>query len=278
MSTSTGESVGSNVAASAPESVLDIDHRAGSAEIRIEAIELDWTIQSRSSLREDVVEDYAERLHAGEVFPPVVVFQQDHRYYIGDGWHRIHAVQKNGGTSVRAVVHPGGRAAALLFALGANSQHGLMRTSADKRHAAAVALREFQNRSDRELAKLCAVSDKTVASVRNCGNSAVATVTSRLGADGKTRRLPYPTARSNQTPVDQVNPTAALPQIEAAVPDDPVRAVLYHQLEHIYDHTPEIERARVRSLLVETWDKVTEDDAAQHALDSQEASQRSGQI
>jgi hypothetical protein len=51
-----------------------------------------------------------------------------------------------------------------------------------------VALAEFGNLSDREIAKVCAVGAPLVGSMRpNCNPL---TVETRLGADGKTRKLP----------------------------------------------------------------------------------------
>jgi hypothetical protein len=49
------------------------------------------------------------------------------RYFIGDGWHRFHAVRELGRAVIPAVVHPGGRREALKCALGANSGFGLRR-------------------------------------------------------------------------------------------------------------------------------------------------------
>jgi hypothetical protein len=55
-----------------------------------------------------------------------------------------------------------------LFALGANSEHGLARSRADKRKAIEILLRdpEWSQRGDNWIAKTACVSDKTVAAAR----------------------------------------------------------------------------------------------------------------
>jgi hypothetical protein len=65
-------------------------------------------------------------------------------------------------------VRAGTRRDAILHAVGANSDHGLKRTSRDKRNAVMTLLRdpEWVQWSDREIARQCAVSAPMVASVR----------------------------------------------------------------------------------------------------------------
>ena len=65
-------------------------------------------------------------------------------------------------------VQLGGVHAALGHALGANDQHGLRRTNDDKRNAVKLALKdpEWWAWSNVDISRLCRVSDKTVARVR----------------------------------------------------------------------------------------------------------------
>ncbi len=53
-----------------------------------------------------------------------------------------------------------------------------------------VALAEFGNLSDREIAKVCAVSPTTVSAARAQLSNLDSSPAARLGADGKTRKLP----------------------------------------------------------------------------------------
>jgi hypothetical protein len=75
--------------------------------------------------------------------------------------------------------------------LSANHQHGLRRTNEDKRHAIAVALREFSRLSDRMIADLCGVAHASVAAGRGQLVNLTSCQTPRLGRDGKIRNLPF---------------------------------------------------------------------------------------
>jgi uncharacterized ParB-like nuclease family protein len=158
--------------------------------IHLTAIRFDSTTQVRAEINDATVADYAERMEAGDIFPPAELFEESGAYYIGDGWHRLLAAQKNGDVTIQANVQPGGRVAAVKCALGANATHGLKRTNADKRRSVEVALAEFGNLSDREIAKVCAVGHQLVGVARAQLDDSSSSPTPRLGADGKTRKLP----------------------------------------------------------------------------------------
>lgn len=134
--------------------------------VEIVAIELDASIQCRAFLDAELVAEYAEHMKAGDEFPPVDLFGSKSQSWIGDGWHRIMAAQKNGATSIEAKLHRGGRVDALKHALGANAVHGRRRSNADKRRCVEIALREFAKLSSRAIAEMCGVSDALVASAR----------------------------------------------------------------------------------------------------------------
>ena len=166
----------------------------------------------RCGIDGDQVNNLKAAYAAGESVPPVDLFAArdpdgasedgaaDHedrvRYYIGDGWHRFHAVRELGRPVIPAVVHVGGRREALKCALGANSGFGLRRTNKDKRKAVEVAVREFPTLSNRAVAELCKVSHEMVNSIRvQLADSA----SSRVGRDGKTRHVASAQNESGQT-------------------------------------------------------------------------------
>lgn len=144
----------------------------------------DRALQIRCEMDGDQINNLVEAYQAGQKVPPVDLFQDsnDGRYYIGDGWHRYLATEQIKHKDILAIVHPGGRAAALKHALGANANHGLRRTNKDKRRAVEVAIAEFPKLSARAIADLCSVGKSFAANILK----QVSTVdTCRIGKDGK---------------------------------------------------------------------------------------------
>ena len=124
-------------------------------------------LQTRAALNEDTVLDYAEAMERGDKFPPVTVFTDGAEYYLADGFHRVEALRRIGKKTVVAELQDGDYKAALLYALKANSTHGLRRTNADKRHALEMAWNAREHLFGGEpsqalLADTCGVSYKTV--------------------------------------------------------------------------------------------------------------------
>ena len=135
--------------------------------IKLESIEMDKTIQCRDELDQDAVKDYAEKMEDGKEFDPIILFgRKNSKYWIGDGWHRIAAAGLIGFVDIPAEINTGGRLEAVRYALGANAEHGVRRTNADKRRCVKIALREFGNLSSRAVAEMCGVSHMTVERAR----------------------------------------------------------------------------------------------------------------
>jgi hypothetical protein len=114
------------------------------------------------------VAEYAEAMQAGAVFPPLVVFEEDGRFWLAEGFHRLEAYTAAGFAEVPCVVHQGGLRDAILLSVGANFDHGVRRTNADKHRAVLMLLRdpEWQSWSDNAIAKACAVSQPLVTRLR----------------------------------------------------------------------------------------------------------------
>ena len=159
--------------------------------IPLSSIQRDASIQCRAEIDLGVVNDYAERMSAGDKFPPVELFGVAGKCWPGDGWHRIMAAESIGAKSIVAHLRKGGRVDALKHALSANSLHGHRRSNADKRRCVEIALAEFPNDSSRKIAKLCGVSDPFVNSLRPEALQTVSNAT-RLTSDGRQ----YPARRS----------------------------------------------------------------------------------
>lgn len=181
--------------------------------IPLSSIERDEGLQVRSKgTSRELVREYVEARRRGVVLPPVDLFVDEQgRYWIGDGWHRILAEDSlalsraepgaqpmadgksqmaEGVACIEANVQPGGRRAAFLHALKANDAHGARRTRQDKLNAIKLALAdpEIRQQSDREIARMCNVDHKTVGKVRAGESSGALFDVARKGRDGKVRR------------------------------------------------------------------------------------------
>jgi N6-adenosine-specific RNA methylase IME4 len=132
-------------------------------------IRVDGGTQSRASLYQNVVDDYAEAIQAGAVFPPIIVFYDGAEHWLADGFHRHAAFAKAGWTLIDVDVRQGTRRDAILYSVGANETHGLRRTAEDKRRAVLTLLEdvEWSAWSDREIARRCVVSHDTVGRLRS---------------------------------------------------------------------------------------------------------------
>lgn len=89
--------------------------------------------------------------------------------WLADGFHRYHATKRLYQKSIQADIRQGTRRDAVLFSVGANAQHGLKRTNADKRRAVETLLNdpEWAGWSNREIARRCAVDEGTVRNFRS---------------------------------------------------------------------------------------------------------------
>ena len=173
------------------------------SEISIAEIVTTAATQIRARIDVESVDQYAQAMSDGDVFPPVTVFHDGSEYILADGFHRVMAASRNGNETIQASVHKGTKSDALKFALSANSAHGLKRTNADKRRSVELALAEWPNLSDRELARICAVSQPFVGECRRTDNGyQLHKEETRTGADGKVRKLPKsPSVRQEAGPM-----------------------------------------------------------------------------
>jgi hypothetical protein len=141
--------------------------------IRFDAIRVDPAIQQRAAgTSQDVVDEYAEAMRSGAEFPPIDVFfnSGDVGFDLANGFHRLeaHRLAYPDAEGIVCKVHPGNRDA-ILFACGANAQHGLPRSRSDKLKAVTTLIRSerWSGWSDREIARQCGVSHTYVAEVRS---------------------------------------------------------------------------------------------------------------
>lgn len=136
--------------------------------LEVGKIRLDGGTQPRAELRYDIIDDYAEEMRQGTVFPDVTVFFDGSDYWLADGFHRVHAARHAGQGAINADIRQGTRRDAVLYSVGVNSGHGLRRNNADKRRAVETMLRdlEWNAWSDHKIAQHVRVSQPYVSKIR----------------------------------------------------------------------------------------------------------------
>jgi len=135
--------------------------------LSIDFIECRQATQIRASIDPHTVKEYAKALALRpREFPPVAVFFDGQKYILADGFYRIAAAKRNRAKEIYAEIHIGSQADALKYALSANTRRGLGRSYEDKRRSVALAFAQWPELSNREIARLCAVSDPFVANQR----------------------------------------------------------------------------------------------------------------
>lgn len=134
----------------------------------LDKIRTDGGTQTREELNSDTIAEYAELMEAGTKFPPVVAFHDGATYWLADGFHRYFAARRKGDGSIDCEVQKGTQRDAVLYSVGANAEHGLPRTNADKRKAVTMMLEdeEWKTWADREIARRCHVDHVTVGRLR----------------------------------------------------------------------------------------------------------------
>lgn len=134
----------------------------------ISAVNIDGGTQARAGLSDETIRDYMLDMLSGATFPPVVVFYDGEVYWLADGFHRLQATKQAGQAYIAADLRQGTRRDAILYSVSANGTHGLRRTNEDKRRAVQLLLsdHEWQQWSDREIARRCGVDNSFVSRLR----------------------------------------------------------------------------------------------------------------
>jgi hypothetical protein len=138
--------------------------------LSIDVLVLDADTQSRLSIHDETVLDYAELIEVDTTavewpFPPVDVFHDGSRYMVADGFHRVLAAAKTKRASIPCIVHKGTATDALFFAMTANDNHGLRMTRADKRANVELLLDDYPKMTQKLIAETVGVCVRTVKSI-----------------------------------------------------------------------------------------------------------------
>lgn len=126
----------------------------------IKNIRTDGGTQPRAQMNLFTVDEYRDAWRDGVLFPPVVVFYDGSDYWLADGFHRVQGARDAGLDSIPAEVKQGTRRNAILYAAGANAEHGLRRTNEDKRRVVMTLLedKEWATWPLNQIAEHCKVS------------------------------------------------------------------------------------------------------------------------
>jgi len=170
-------------------------------QIRLADIAVNTGTQIREHINETVVDDYAERMAAGDIFPPITVYHDSSIYHVADGFHRILAAKRNKLAEISADVIAGTKDDALWYALGANRQNGLRLTPGDKRRAIELALKTWPDYSTTRIAEQVGCAFQYVARLKGQVSTSGNLPSQVTGKDGKS----YPARRNGKaknTPMD----------------------------------------------------------------------------
>jgi ParB-like chromosome segregation protein Spo0J len=63
--------------------------------------------QVLAKINEQAIEDYAQAMQTGSVFPPIILYHDGTRYFVADGFHRVLAAARIKLTEIAAEVRAG---------------------------------------------------------------------------------------------------------------------------------------------------------------------------
>jgi ParB-like chromosome segregation protein Spo0J len=159
-----------------------------------------------------------------EPLPPILVHRQTNR--VIDGMHRLLAARRRGAHTIRVIYQDCDEASAFVMAVNANVTHGLPLSLSDRKAAAARILSLFGSWSNRRIAVMTGLSDKTVGAIRvQSGESGGESP--RVGLDGRARPVDPAVRRQAVAQLLAERPSSSLRQIAvaASVSPDTVRTV-----------------------------------------------------
>ena len=113
--------------------------------INIEKIRIDGDTQSRVSISEKTVQDYTELLLDGTKMRPIKLYYDGIDWWLVDGFHRYFAHKRAKINELECDIIKGTKRDAQTYSLGANHDHGLPRSSEDKRKSVMRCLNEIKN-------------------------------------------------------------------------------------------------------------------------------------
>ena len=147
----------------------------------------------------------------GEELPPIIVDRVNHR--VVDGMHRLHAAQQRGAETIAVRYFDGDKAAAFVLAVQLNSGHGLPLTLCERKHAALRIISYYPEWSDRAIAAIAGLSDKTVGAIRRRAGASIAQPGGRISRNNEYYPLTVREGRLRATELFGENPAASTREV-----------------------------------------------------------------
>ncbi|NKZ08783.1 DUF1013 domain-containing protein [Actinomadura latina] len=143
--------------------------------------------------------------------PPILVHRNTLR--VIDGMHRLRAAQRRGATSIYVRYFDGDEREAFVMSVRLNSAHGLPLTLADRKNAALRIINYHPEWSDRAIAALVGISDKTVGAIRRREGDNLPQPAARIGRDNETYPLSSMQGRLRASELFRQNPNATTREV-----------------------------------------------------------------
>jgi ParB-like chromosome segregation protein Spo0J len=152
---------------------------------------------------------------SGAHLPPIVVHRPT--MAVIDGVHRVQAALRNGRTEIAAWLLDCDDNVAFVLGVRANITHGLPLSQADRAAAAERILANQPHWSDRAVAAVAGLSDKTVSRIRARSTAPAPQSNTRLGRDGRMRPLDAEHRRQQAAAMILDRPNAGLREVAKAI-------------------------------------------------------------
>ena len=169
-------------------------------EISLELVRPDKEMQVRCLVSEETIQRYHDVMENEEgrnLFPPILLFlDDDDKYWLADGHHRVLAAIRRKFTSIRAIVRRGSKAEAIWEAAKANGRNGLPLAKVDIRRAVEMVLAVFPERSNAVIADAIGCSHQYICKIRDqvATSCNLNETKKRVGKDGKS----YPAQKTEK--------------------------------------------------------------------------------
>jgi peroxiredoxin family protein len=156
--------------------------------MKLEDIRTDGDTQARTTLNQETVNEYAQQIQDGAIFPPVVVFNDGANNWLADGFHRYYAHRQNGSIEIDVEIHNGTVDDATLYAFGATAKRGLSFTKEDMAEIVGRMIKHpvWGTWSTRKIAEHIGCSAMTISRIRSSFEDAPKKVSYTRNGEEKT--------------------------------------------------------------------------------------------